>query len=277
VSRAAAARRRRLSRAALPLLVLLASVLAVAAVEASRSEPGRKLVLNEEFDGTRLNADRWRTCHWWAERGCTIASNHELESYWPEQARVRGGVLRLVATRRATRDSEGVPRPYASGMISSGPGPNGEPPLLAFRYGRAEIRARVPTGKGLWSAFWLLPADRESKPEIDVLENLGHDPDNVQLHVHWRNPDGENEQLGHEWRGRGLATGWHTYAIDWRPDLLTWSIDGRLVWSARGDAVPQEPMYPVVNLAVGGDWPGTPDAATRFPSSLLVDSIKVWR
>ena len=73
------------------------------------------------------------------------------------------------------------------------------------------------------------------------------------------------------------TAGWHTFAIDWRHDQLTWVIDGLVRWRVRGDAVPQEPMYLLVNLAVGGDWPGRPGPSTRFPSALVVDSIKVWR
>jgi beta-glucanase (GH16 family) len=276
VSQATVARGRLGSVASSAVVVGAVALAVVLAVRFVGSSPGR-LVLSEQFDGTRLDASRWRSCHWWADRGCTIASNHELESYWPEQARVRDGRLELVAERRGRPDSEGVVRPYMSGMISSGPGQESQGPKLAFRYGRAEIRARIPTGKGLWSAFWLLPADRESKPEIDVMEALGDDPDTLQLHVHWRGAGGADESRGKTVRWPGIAAGWHTYAIDWEPDELRWIVDGRTRWRVRGRAVPHEPMYLVVNLAVGGEWPGAPDAATPFPSALLVDSVKVWR
>ena len=256
--------------------VLLAGAVALVLVPRYAGTPPARVLLSEQFDGTRLDGSRWRTCHWWADRGCTIASNDELESYWPEQARVRDGKLELVAERVSRPDSEGVVRPYVSGMVSTGPGPEAAP-KLAFRYGKVEVRARIPTGKGLWSAFWMLPADRESKPEIDVMEALGDDPDTLELHVHWRGRDGETESRGKEVREPGIAAGWHTFAIDWQPDALTWIIDGRVRWRVRGRAVPQEQMYLVVNLAVGGEWPGAPDASTRFPSALLVDSVKVWR
>ncbi len=265
-----------------PLLALLA-VIAAAAAAAAVALGGRAgtpasesratgRAFTEPFSGARLSRSRWNTCHWWAERGCTIASNNELEWYLPEQVRVRGGHLRLVAERRRVRASDGRTYRYASGMISTGPGYESSRPRFAFRYGRAEIRARVPAGRGLWSAFWLLPADRESKPEIDVMEILGHDPDNVLMHLH---PGNGKASLGSEWRGRAIATGWHTFAIDWRPGRLTWLVDGVQRWRVRGDSVPDEPMYLVVNLAVGGDYPGPPAATTPFPSELAVDYVRV--
>ena len=240
-----------------------------AAVEAT----GR-LAFHEEFSGRRLDRRRWNRCHWWARRGCTIASNNELEWYLPRQVRVRGGRVRLVAEQRSVRGSDGETYPYRSGMISSGPPFDSSRPRFSFRYGRAEIRARIPVGRGLWSAFWLLPVTRESKPEIDVMEVLGHRPRTVEMHLHYR--DGEEvRQRGHEWRH--LSPGWHTFGIDWRPGRLAWLVDGKVRWRVRGEAVPSERMYLVANLAVGGDWPGPPDSATRFPSSFDIDWVKVRR
>jgi beta-glucanase (GH16 family) len=262
------------------LLALLALAAAGGLVLAGREAGSReraspRLLLYEEFHGSRLDRGSWRTCHWWASRGCTIASNNELEWYLPEQARVRRGVVRLVAERRRVRGSDGREHPYVSAMISSGPGPGSRPPRFAFRYGRAEIRARVPRGRGLWSAFWLLPADRESKPEIDVMEVLGQRPRNVEMNLHYRDDDGEEHQRGREWVG--LRSGWHTFAIDWRPGQLEWLVDGRRRWRVRGSAVPSEPMYLVANLAVGGDWPGPPGPGTKFPASLDIDWVRVQR
>jgi beta-glucanase (GH16 family) len=276
VSQATVARVRRRSLVVL-LVILAAAGLAVVPRLTATSKPERGYLLRDAFDGTRLNAHRWRTCHWWADRGCTIASNDELETYWSRQARVRDGKLELVAERRDARASDGVVRPYMSGMISSGPGPKPQKPKFAFLYGHAEVRARLPTGKGLWSAIWLLPANRTSKPEIDVMESRGQDLNSVALHVHWRGSGGDDESDGKRVSQWGIGAGWHTFAIDWRPESLTWIIDGRRRWTVRGDAVPHTPMYLVVNLAVGGEWAGEPDSGTRFPNTLLVDSIKVWR
>ncbi len=263
---------------ALPILALGATGAAIAARAGGAPQAqGSRLVLREDFGGTRLDARRWRRCHWWARGGCTIASNGELEWYVPGQVRVHGGALRLVAQRGPVRGSDGRVYPYRSGMISSGPGPGSSAPRFAFRYGRAQIRARVPRGRGLWSAFWLLPANRRSKPEIDVMEIRGGHPDTVEFHVHWRGSGGATRQRGRSWRQAGLRRGWHTFAIDWRPGRLTWLVDGRVRWMVRGRAVPRTRMYLVADLAVGGEWAGSPDDSTRFPSALVIDSVRVWR
>ena len=236
-----------------------------------------KLLMREDFRGSHVKRSRWNTCYWWARRGCTISSNHELEWYVPEQVHVRGGVLRLVAERRDVRGSDGRVHPYVSGMISSGPRNDSTKPKFAFRYGKAKIRARVPAGRGLWPAFWLLPASRKSKPEIDVMEVLGQSPETVHMHLHYRNRQGEVTDRGAQWTDPDLRSGWHTFAVRWRPRKLVWLIDGVPRWRVKGYAVPRQRMYLIANLAVGGDWPGPPGASTRFPSAFKIDYVKVWR
>lgn len=268
--------RRRLITIALALVLVPATAVALARDGDGDGERDAPAVaagsFTDEFDGTAVNRRVWRSCHWWSVRGCTILSNDELEWYLPSQARVRDGKLRLVAERRPVRTREGDFE-YRSGMISSGPGPE-VPARRAYRYGRFSIRAKVPVGRGLWSAFWLLPADRESKPEIDVMEVLGHRPTVQEMHFHYRNADGETRQKGTEWDG--LVPGrFHVFEVEWRPRRLTWRVDGVRRWQVTGDIVPDEPMYPIVNLAVGGGWPGDPDADTRFPAALEVDWIRV--
>ena len=265
-----------------PLLVVSLAAVTVAVRQAGTdadvsAATGPRLVLREDFDGSDLNRARWNTCYWWAPHGCTISSNHELEWYLPEQVRAHGGVLELVAARRSVRGSDGHTYPYVSGMISSGPPYGSSKPRFAFRYGTAKIRARVPLGTGLWPAFWLLPANRHSIPEIDVMEILGQSPETVHMHLHYRNRQGEVTQRGAQWTDPGLRSGWHTFAIRWRPRRLVWVIDGVPRWRVRGHAVPRRRMYLIANLAVGGDWPGTPAASTRFPSVFQIDSVKVWQ
>src|SRR4051812_4203153 len=250
---------------------------AIAAVDPGHSS-ATKPVLRAEFNGTRLDNDVWSRCHWWSSTGCTIASNHELEWYLPGQVSVRHGVLRLTAQRRRVRGSDGNVYRYVSGMVSSGPTGESSPAGFAFRYGRAEIRARIPAGRGLWSAFWLLPASRSSLPEIDVMEMRGQQPATVNMHLHHRGPDGEDVNQGGTWIApASLAAGWHRFAIDWRPGLLRWLIDGKQRFRLTGKNVPDVPMYLVADLAVGGDYPGPPNHATPFPSALKIDYVRVWR
>lgn len=232
---------------------------------------GERVLFADTFSAGRLDRSHWRPCHWWAENGCTLKGNDELEWYVPGQVRVRGGRLHLVAKRSPA--GANLPLPYVSGMVTTGPGERGAP-AFAFTYGRAEIRARVPTGRGLWPAFWLLPASRESKPEIDVLELYGSEPRTVRMHLHYR----RGSKVAHEGKyWSGLTPGWHRFAIDWRPGRLTWLVDGVARWRVSSDDVPSEPMYLVLNLAVGGTGPGPPDRSTSLPASFAIDWVKVTR
>jgi beta-glucanase (GH16 family) len=252
----------------------------VAAKSATESDSAQaaptRVLLSKGFNGTRLDRRHLNTCHWWAAHGCTIGSNNELEWYVPSQVRVHGGTLRLVAARRNVT-GEGRQYRFVSGMVTTGPPYDTRKPKFAFRYGRAKIRAWIPRGRGLWPAFWLLPADRESKPEIDVLEMYGREPDVARMHFHWEAADGTDMSVGEYYTDPALLTGWHTFAVDWRPGSLTWYIDGVRRWRIRGDRVPDEPMYPVINLAVGGDRAGAPGPGTRFPKTFQIDYLRVWR
>ena len=127
----------------------------------------------------------------------------------------------------------------------------------------------------MWPAFWLLPADDSWPPEIDVLEILGHEPNIVYTTNHYRNADGKHEGKGDKWLGPDFSSGLHTYAIDWEPGEIVWYVDGVERYHTTAN-VPKQPMYVLANLAVGGDWPGQPDATTPFPSAMVIEYIRVY-
>ena len=264
-------------RAALIVCVLAVPATGVlAAVRHDVPRSAGRLILDDEFSGSSLDTAHWRTCYWWATTGCTNAGNQELEWYVPGQVQVGGGIVRLIAARRLTRGGNGHVYPFASGMISSGPSEQG-PPRFAFRYGRVEARILVPSGPGLWSAFWMLPADRQDLPEIDAMETVGGTPDSVSMHVHYRGAGGKEIDMGSSWRYPSTAGGWHEFGIDWTPDRLEWLIDGKVRFHVTGAAVPHTAMYLLANLAVGGVVAGPPTASTSFPSALGIDWIRVWQ
>lgn len=233
-----------------------------------------RLILDESFDGNSLDPRIWNTCHWWQEEGCTIASNDELEWYLPEQVRLEGGALQLIAQERDVRGSDGKAYQFASGMVTTGPPDHEEPANLAFTYGQVEVRFKIPEGAGLWPAIWLLPASEESRPEIDMLEVLGHDTGRLRMRLHPE--DRSLPSLREDYAlppGYSLAGQWRTVALDWAPGALRMYLDGRLVWSLESELVPDEPMYLVLNLAVGGHYPGPPDSATQFPAVFAIDHV----
>lgn len=256
------------------LAAVAAAAVTVAVVFALRPGNSRSTArLDETFDGTALDASVWRTCHWWNDNGCTIDSNAELEWYLPDNVTVADGRLQLTARQRSVEGSDGKTHRYTSGMVSTGPAEQRGDPLFEFTYGRAEARVRAPSGDGLWAAFWLLPSTTESRPEIDIMELLGNDPTKWIFHAHPKDRGAESE--GTTVSGPDASAGWHDIGIEWEPGSIRWLLDGEEVWSVEGDQVPDEPMYLVLNLAVGGDYPGPPTDATPFPATFEVDRVTV--
>jgi beta-glucanase (GH16 family) len=233
---------------------------------AKSSPPGSmKLVFEDEFNGEALDEEKWTPRDPW-ERG----RNNELQAYAPEAFSLKDGILHVTAERKSA-EYAGAEREYISGMMNS----KGK---FYQRYGRFEIRCRAPRGKGLWPAFWLLP-DGEKKglyAEIDVLEILGDRPRVAYFTHHWKDEAGERGKEGGHFAGPDFTRAFHTYAMDWTPEAIVWSVNG--VERARSSSfVPQDrPMFMLVNLAVGGDWPGAPNVQTRFPAAFEVDYIRVY-
>jgi beta-glucanase (GH16 family) len=274
--RAAARRVRRRNRlvAGGLLAVALTAAFAFAARTADPGMPGKgALLLGEEFDGSSLDSDHWSPCYHWATDGCTNLSNRNLQWYIPDQVKVGDGKLSLEARPEQVTGVEGRQFDYVSGLIS---GASPDRTLFAFKYGYVESRVKIPEGKGLWPALWMLPTTRSSLPEIDIFEIVGEEPNVLQMHTHWEE-DGEEEQSGKKWHGPNFSEDWHTFGLEWKPDSLTWYVDGVERWHVTDPAqIPHEDMYLITNLAVGGEYTSRPDDSTKFPAALEVDYVRVW-
>jgi len=241
------------------------------------SAGGAKLLFRDEFDGRRLNAATWHTCSWWARSTCSIEFNDELELYVPNRVSVAGGILRLQARREPAVGWNGRSYAYTSGMISSGGRPDQPVPGFAYRYGYAEARVRVPAGRGLWPAFWTLPADHSWPPEIDAMEILGEAPDVSHMTYHYLDTSGAHRAPSGSWAGPDFSTGWHTFGVDWEPEAVVWYVDGvERMRFADARAITGTPSYLVLNLAVGGRQAGPPDDPGGSPGDYLVDYVRVW-
>jgi beta-glucanase (GH16 family) len=235
------------------------------------------LAFADEFDGTALNAQKWHTCHWWASTTCSIETNNELELYTRDNVSVANGMLKLQARRENAVAWNGNTYNYTSGMVSTGGKVDEIDPGFVFTYGYVEARVKVPKGQGLWPALWLLPANHEWPPEIDVMEILG-DSTNVQhMNYHYPLADGSAAKVGSAWTGPDFSADWHTFGVDWSAEAIVWYVDGveRFRYSDASN-ITSEPSYVLLNLAVGGNWPGSPDATTPFPSDYLVDYLRIW-
>jgi beta-glucanase (GH16 family) len=160
---------------------------------------------------------------------------------------------------------------------------------FARTYGRFQARIKLPPGAGLWPAFWMLGSNVDqvgwpSSGEIDVMEVIGRQPNTVYGTIHA--PGYVDGGIGGQTtvRAQALERRFHVYEIDWSPSMIRWKLDGGTYFVARrsqlkaGQAWPfDHPFYILLNLAVGGDWPGPPDRHTHFPAKMLIDWIRVYR
>ena len=224
--------------------------------------PGWKLTFDDEFGGDSLDLQKWNPNDPWG-----FERNNELQAYVKDAFEVKGGILRIKAEKRGAVYA-GKQRAYTSGMMTT----HGK---FSQEYGRFEIRCRAPNGKGMWPAFWLLPEPLSWPPEIDVLEILGHEPDKLYMTHHFNNDLKVHGSHGGSWKGPDFSAGFHEFAVEWSAQKIVWFVDGVERFRSEQN-IPQTKMYLLVNLAVGGDWPGAPDENTPFPNALEVDYVRVY-
>ncbi|HZE41582.1 MAG TPA: glycoside hydrolase family 16 protein [Stackebrandtia sp.] len=156
------------------------------------------------------------------------------------------------------------------------------------QYGHVEARIKIPRGSGMWPAFWMLGSDIGSNPwpncgEIDVMENIGSEPSTVHGSLHGPGYSGGNPLTGsYNLPGGGVfADDFHTFAVDWAPDHIAWSVDGQEYerhTPADTNGNPwafDHPFFIILNVAVGGGWPGSPGGDTQFPQTMVVDYVHV--
>ncbi len=162
---------------------------------------------------------------------------------------------------------------------------------LEVTYGRIEARLKIPTGQGLWPAFWMLGNDLAEvgwpeAGEIDIMENVGREPDVVHGTIHGPGYSG-GDAIGRPTAlpgGEAFSDDFHVYAIDWSPAGITWSVDGVAYSTVAPADLPSgtrwvfdHPFFLILNVAVGGNWPGYPDATTSFPQEMVVDYVRVYQ
>lgn len=232
------------------------------------------LAFAEDFPGATLDPSRWVTCYDWNQSGCTNATNHELQWYAPEQVSVAHGTATLTAQRIPTRGNTGRIYSWTSGMLSTGrPSWTGRP-RFTFTYGYLEARIKMPSAKGMFPAFWLLSADKTGAPEVDVVEMIGND-DSPFMNLHWTTASGIKAQAPKTFTSNGFSTGYHDFAVDWEPGVITWYIDGAQRYTiSNSQMVPAVPMEIIFTLAVG--FPDPPPASVST-GSMSIQRVRLWQ
>jgi beta-glucanase (GH16 family) len=239
------------------------------------------LVWQDEFDGTALDGTKWSVMY---GDGCDLGicgwGNGELQWYQDRNLLVANGVLTITARREAVGG-----KAFTSARLrTAGKGD--------WKYARVEARARLPQGQGMWPAIWMLPTDEvyggwAASGEIDIMELLGHEPATVHGTIHYGGAWPNNRSSGRPYTlsSGTFADDFHTFALEWEHGVIRWFVDGELYqtqtqWSTGGFQFPapfDQRFHLLVNLAVGGSWPGEPDSTTVFPQQLVVDWIRVYQ
>lgn len=240
--------------------------------------PGWALVWSDEFDQADGSAPD--PAKWGYDVGGNGWGNNELEYYTARtnNARIEGGNLVIEA-----RQESYAGKNYTSArLLTKG--------KWSWTHGRIESRIRIPRGQGLWPAFWMLGNDIDSVGwpqcgEIDIMENIGSEPGTVHGTVHGPGYSGANG-IGGPFTlpgGAAMADDYHVFAVEWATNRIAWLVDDRPYFAVTPASLPrgtawvfEQPQFLLLNLAVGGNWPGSPDATTTFPRRMTVDYVRVY-
>ena len=226
-----------------------------AAVKSSAVHPdsGWTLVWEDEFNGAQLNEGDWNIVD---QRPLV---NKELQTYRPQNVKLESGYLQLVS-------SKGKGAYYSGAVTTEG--------KRTFLNGRIDIRAKLPSGQGIFPAFWMLPETEAGLPEIDIMECLGNDPTCIWHVFHYISAQGQDRYYA-SFKGANFSYDFHVFTLQWTKDRLIWMIDGVQTFAV-DHYIPDKSMFLYLNTAVGGDWPGNPDKTTIFPQSMLIDYVKYY-
>lgn len=239
-----------------PLLAGPAQAMEMASNSPSNS-PEWILIWNDEFNDDVVDPTKWRI------EDAALIKNNEQQYYTPEDVYLQDGNLVLRSQERFMGG-----RDYTSGLVET-------KGLFTLTYGRVEVRAQLPRGKGIWPAHWMMNAVGTWPPEIDIMEMLGHRPTRIHMTNHF-GVHPRNSRHGGHFDGPDYSKDFHTFAVEWTPDEIKWFIDGEERYTTQKH-VHDVPFYLILNTAVGGNWPGYPDETTVFPQYHYIDYVRVYK
>ena len=239
-----------------------------------------ELVWFDEFEGTEVDQSKWE---YMIGDGCTFGicgwGNNELQWYRAENATIENGSLVITA-----REESYSGKSYTSSRLRTLN--KGD-----WTYGRFVIRARLPKGQGIWPAIWMLPSDEEyggwaASGEIDIMELVGHEPDKIHGTIFYGGswPAQVSSSSTYTLPSGDFSDDFHIFTLEWEPAEMRWYVDGERYatktswWSSGGDfpAPFDKRFHLLMNVAVGGNWPGNPDVTTVFPQRMEIDYVRVY-
>jgi|GEM_PF-1618408 len=241
-----------------------------------------KLVWSDEFDGDKIDSSKWGF-----EVNGEGGGNGELQYYTdrPGNAHVENGHLIITARKEDFRGPDNKSKHYTSARMNT----KGK---FSWKYGRFEARIKMPKGKGIWPAFWMMPQDSvyggwARSGELDIVEVIGHQPNIAYGTLHYGDKWPHNTHTGDKFTlpSGDFSDDFHVFAVEWEEGVIRWYIDGQLYetqtkWYSNGGPFPapfDQNFFIIFNLAVGGQWPGVPSAQTVFPQTMEVDYVRVYQ
>lgn len=237
-------------------------------------------VWGDEFDGELIDRTKWAN-----DINANGGGNNELQYYTDDSQNsfIENGNLVIQALDTPHSGLDGS-KNYSSGKLHT-------KFRGSWKYGRVEARAKLPIGQGIWPAIWMLPMPNEyggwaSSGEIDIVELVGHEPSTVHGTIHYGAAWPNNSSTGTDYE---LDSGtffdeFHVFAVEWEEGEIRWYVDGELFqtitsWYSENGTYPapfDKPFYLLLNVAVGGNWPGNPNGSTPFPARMEVDYVRVY-
>ncbi len=237
--------------------------------------PGYTLAWSDEFNGNSLNPQNWNF-----ETGGTGWGNHELENYTPRSQNlfVSSGNLIIEARQESYGGNN-----YTSARINSSS-------KQQFTFGRIDIRAKLPVSSGMWPALWMLGANFGTAGwpgcgETDIMELIGKNPGQVVGSMHWKQGDGTEGTFNNSYNlsSQDFSKQFHVFSLVWAQDTVQFLVDDHMYVNGSSQNVTSgvypfnSPFFFIFNVAVGGDWPGSPDGTTVFPQRMFVDYVRVFQ
>ena len=243
-----------------------------------------KLVWSDEFNGhsgSAVDPTKWSFAVGGGGWG-----NNELETYTSRtaNAHLEGGSLVITAIKETFTGPDNITRNYTSARLLT-------KNKFSQAYGRFEARIKIPFGQGIWPAFWLLGENIDTAHwpncgEIDIMENIGKEPSIVHGTFHGPGYSG-GKGIGAAYTltgGGKFSDEFHVFAVEWEPNVIRFYVDGNLYQTRTPADLPagtpwvfDHPFFIILNVAVGGGWPGNPDATTVFPQRMQVDYVRVYK
>jgi beta-glucanase (GH16 family) len=278
-------------RSLVPLLITLSLLCAapsgpslLATRHSSLAAPSWILTWSDEFNSANGSAPD--STKWTYDLGGGGWGNQELQSYTSrtQNAQIQNGNLVITALQENYTGTDGIGRNYTSARLKT-------QNLFTRAYGRFEARIKIPKGQGIWPAFWMLGNDIRQNGwpkcgEIDIMENIGREPGAIHGSLHGPSSVAHTSDLTSTVSlpaSQNYPDDFHIYAIEWEPGTVRFYVDSnnyatftQAQWPAGGQWVFDHPFFIIMNVAVGGVWPGSPDATTRFPQQMLVDYVRVY-